>query len=128
MLTMVVLRPCLPIACRISLRFLSRNFHLINSSLRIDRTRKCLHLQPHLFIEQQTNCFNLTKVLFNTNSPDAPSLNDANESAESKNRLSSKRRRIVSDSDSSDGENGTQDVNRKSECVACSPETRIIDF
>lgn len=116
MLPMAVFRPCLPLARRISSRFLSRNLHLINLPLRIDRTRYWLRSQPHLFIEHQQNCF-LTKVLFNTNSPNAKKENDANDSPDNTKRLSSKRRRIISDSESSDGENGTQSVNRKSESV-----------
>lgn len=116
MLTMTVFRSCLPSACRILTKVKSRNIHLINLPLRIDRTRNWLHLQPHLFTEKQFDCF-LTKVLFHTNSPNAKHANDANDSPDNKKRLSSKRRRIISESSSSDGENGTQDVNRKSESV-----------
>lgn len=118
MFTMIMFRPCLPVACRYSIQLVSRNFYSINLPLRIVRTRNWLHWQPsHLSFEKHSNCF-LTKVLFNTNSPDANKANDANASPPSdKKRLSSKRRRIISESDSSDVENGTQDVKRKSELV-----------
>lgn len=116
MLSLVVLRPCLPLACRIFSRNLSKNSYLMRLPLRIIRTRKWLHWQPNLFVEPSSNCF-LTKALFHTNSPNATTANDATESPESNKRLSSKRRRIISDSSSSDGENGTRDVNRKSESV-----------
>lgn len=116
MLTMTLFRTCLPLACRSLAKVQSRNIHLTNLPLRIDRTRNWLHLQPHLFTEKQFDCF-LTKVSFHTNSPNAKHANDANDSPDDKKRLSSKRRRIISESSSSDGENGTQDVNRKSESV-----------
>lgn len=114
---MTVFRSCLPLTCRISAQLLSRNYHLVNLPLRIGRSGKWLRSQPPLFIEPSPNRF-LTKVLFNTNSPDAnKNANDASGSPENTKRLSTKRRRILSESSSSDGENGTQDVNRKSESV-----------
>lgn len=121
MFAMKVFRPCLPIACRISSRFICRDFHLVNVPLRINRNRTILsHSRSNLFNEQYSNCFLTSKVLFNTNSPvatKAKQTNDANESPENNKRLSSKRRRIISESTSTDDENGTQDVNRKSESV-----------
>lgn len=127
MLPMAAIRPYVPLVCRISARFLSQNYRLVNLPIRVDRTRKWLCSQPHLFCEMQPNCF-LTKVLFTTNSPDASGANDADESPpENKKRRSSKRRRIISDSESSDGENGTQAVNRKSESVLSNEWDDFID-
>lgn len=116
MLSVAVFRPCLPLACRILSRNLSKNSHLMSLPLRIIRTSKWLHWQPHLSVEPSSNCY-LTKALFHTNSPNAKKAIAATESPESNKRLSSKRRRIISDSSSSDGENDTRDVNRKSESV-----------